>query len=508
MKIRDCFQNFFNKRAWSLSVQPEGEKVHWALLEEKKEGPFLKAYGTDTSLESALKEVSHLNSDSIYFSSIFPALSTLCRQLSLPKLPQKEFDSAILDSLEQSLPVEMQTATFAFESTTNAQGNLTISTYITQADAIRAHVAKIQDLGIDPEQVLPKSACLAAFIRFFQIRNWSYIIDVSEYETSVSLVFDGRAVESRALIGGMDLFRCIHQQTNTTDKQVYQLLQHVGETVFAFQSRYELEDVPCTITGEILSLPSAVQTIAEFINTPLSPLHSTEDLEILKYASTIGAAHLCLPSPNAQSVPNLRSRDLPFPQPLLHWKRPLSVLLAAAVCISGIFCWYGSSRTRTIAEEMNRAWQRFSRSSENTSLSPDSLLCEARSLLTKLENRSLFPLQPDVPRLSDCICWLSSQIEEIEKALPQETNSLFVQSLHYRLIKRPTKKNPREKYRVRIDLELSSSSVALARAFHERLIAQNDFVDPTSEVSWTAMNGKYRTNFLLKDKTSYPPVQT
>jgi type IV pilus assembly protein PilM len=155
----------------------------------------------------------------------------------------------------------------------------------------------------------------------------------------------------------------------------------------------------------------------------------------------------------------------------------------------------------------------------------------------------IFPLQPNTPRVSDVLAWLSThpqvvckgdqlsfngakqlpqiiaqaappkpknapQIEETEEATPEEEEMgcqpLQIDNFNYSMVKRPDLNKKGEKYQVKIEIEFTSPSPKQAREFHNALIAPNDFVDPKSEVKWSSTRGKYSTTFYLKDKTYYP----
>jgi type IV pilus assembly protein PilM len=139
--------------------------------------------------------------------------------------------------------------------------------------------------------------------------------------------------------------------------------------------------------------------------------------------------------------------------------------------------------------------------------SADQLISQGNWLLTSLERQTSYPLHPDVPRVSDIIAWLSVQIAEVAKSFPLSTEKFEMQSLYYQLVKHPSKTHPKEHYQVRVDIEFATPSVALARAFHDRLVSTTSCIDTTAEVKWVPGNGKYRASFFLKDKTYYPPLE-
>ncbi len=110
-----------------------------------------------------------------------------------------------------------------------------------------------------------------------------------------------------------------------------------------------------------------------------------------------------------------------------------------------------------------------------------------------------FPLEPNIPRVSDLLAWLSNH--------PQlNGNKILIELMHYQLVKHPEMNKPKERYLVKVELEFTSETPKAAREFHDALLAQNDFIDPKGEVKWNTLKGKYKVSFYLKDKTIYPEL--
>jgi type IV pilus assembly protein PilM len=71
------------------------------------------------------------------------------------------------------------------------------------------------------------------------------------------------------------------------------------------------------------------------------------------------------------------------------------------------------------------------------------------------------------------------------------------------MVKRPEKTRPKEQYSVKVSLDFTAQSSRDARAFHDKLLQTNDFVDPKGEVRWSTSPGKFHVSFMLKDRTRY-----
>ncbi len=523
--LKHVLGSAFNASVRSLAFVPDGSAFQWAVIQESTKGPVLQGFGVDTSVEDALRHIQGLAADRIYTASILPSLATLCRQVPLPSLHPKEVRSALIDTLEQTVSINIEESVVAYEVHDSGEGSMTVTAYLANQAAVKQHLDALATLSIDPEWVIPKAACLAAFLAHFAVPGWQYGIDIGADETTAVLIFNGSIIESRSLVGGSSAFIALAQPSPDNDEQLRRFLQHLTEVLLAFKERFSVEaSVPLTITGSVLSLPLASAVIAEFVQAPLSPLHDEPDnISLLQCAAVVGAALLTQPKSSSRPVPNFRAGELAFAHPLLHWKRPLATLCLGCLAAASALAWYGASRSEAIIEQMRHDWkaitvaahitpEEVARQTEKAlgisipleKVSPENLLAMGNWLRATVERQTSYPLHPDIPRLSDLISWLSLQISDIAQSAPKEERKFEIQSLHYALVKHPTKAHPKERYQVRVDLEFLTPSVALARAFHERLVSKNAFVDNSAEVKWTPSSGKYRTSFFLKDNTHYP----
>jgi type IV pilus assembly protein PilM len=513
-----------NSSAWCAAFVPNGQGIQWAVIQEGAKGPLLRSYGFDTTGEKAASQIPCVASDTIYRASVLPSLSTLCKQVSLPFLQPKEIQAALIDTLEQTVAVEIGESLVAYESYPNDDGTMTVTAYLAKQAAVHDHLSYLQSLSIDPEWVIPKAPCLAAFLAHFSLDGWQYVIDICTDEITVVLMFNGHVIESRALVGRSSVFIALEQPSPENDESLRHVLQQLTEVIIAYKERYGLEaGLPVTVTGDVLSFKHAATVIAEFVQIPLSPLHSTvDDASLLQCAGAVGAAFLIQPKNSTGCIPNFRIGKIAFASPLLHWKRPLIALGIGCLLAASSIVWYGSSRSRLIVEEMRNDWKKITAVAHTSpeevvkqteraigpiSLqpTPEQLLAMGDWLLASVERQTSYPFHPDVPRVTDLISWLSIQLEEIMKTPPMTSEKFEIQALHYQLVKHPTKSHPKERYQVRVDLDFTTPSVALARVFHDRLVTPNTCIDTASEVKWLPGNGKYRTTFFLKDKTYYPP---
>jgi hypothetical protein len=520
--IRNPLRSIYSSSAWVSAFAPEGNNLQWAVVQKNSRGFLLKAHGVDPTAEHAVAYVAGIAKDARYTASVLPSSSTLCRQLTLPSLPAKDVPAAVKDALEQTLAIGIEESSIALESVTAEDGSLTITAYLARQSVITDHLTKIEALGVNPEWVFPKAACLGAFIGHFALADWQYVIDINADEVTTVLTFGGRVVESRSVVGGSAIFSHLDVATQEGDEQLRALLQHLAETVWAYKERYGIEADSLTVTGDILDYPLAPPLIAEFLSTPLSPLHTVgEETPLLRCATAIGAAFL---SQRTDQIPSFREGQFAFPSPFLHWKRPLIALALGCAMTASLIVWNGHKKAEAILESMRTDWKKITESAHTTpeevnkqteksftvvdplQAPPEQFLIQGDWLLTSLDKKASFPLQPNIPKVREVLGWIASIITDISSIPPSLNEKCEVLNFQYQLLKHPTKNHPKEHYQVRVDLEIGTPSVALARAFHERLASDTKWIDQSAEVKWMPSNGKYRVSFFLLDKTLYPPA--
>lgn len=138
----------------------------------------------------------------------------------------------------------------------------------------------------------------------------------------------------------------------------------------------------------------------------------------------------------------------------------------------------------------------------------DSLL---EQLKDELKKKSTFSLQPTTPLFSETLIALNQLAKEISitqddtqkhSTVENESSQILLTSCKYSMIKRPDIKRPKEKYQVRVDIEFTAPSQAIARKFYDALLQSKQLVDKESEVKWTVAQGKYRASFFLKTRAS------
>ena len=284
-----------------------------------------------------------------------------------------------------------------------------------------------------------------------------------------------------------------------------QTLLKISYAICKYSRRQRVDDLMLTGIGATLKNLSTVLCagLNKRLMAPVNPNWKASCEEMQTYAVSIGLALTALPS--AQEQINFRQQELAYPHPWKRYRKPAAIY-AGLCCLAGLSiflfgqAWIGFQEDQLkekygqVLTVINKSYQTVE--SEYANKNPDQrqegLLPLKNFTQGDLRNRlqfiekqlqatpDIYPLQPNVPRVSDVLAWLSTHANLAAKV--PESNSwqplMQIESFNYTLVKRPELSKKQEKYQVKIDLEFSSPTPKLAREFHDALIAPNDLVDP------------------------------
>jgi hypothetical protein len=495
----------------------DGTQVQTAIVEQTKNGPILRSFGRKDISQKDLLCGHNSSKDTTYVGVALPSNVTLMRPLILPPLSSKELGPAINDILEQTLAVNLEEAHVVHEVIGKDAEQTTIAAFISRKADIEATLETAETNALEPQIIVPKAITLARFIEHFCLPSWQFVVDIDDQEISFILLHDYKVIESRVIPGSAEAFT--PTSSGQTAPELESTLQRIRETTHAYTERYGLsQDTPLNVTGKASLYELVPEIISEYVGAPLSTLHQLDsDREILACASAIGTAFCCDPASQSRSPINFRNGFLEHKNPFLHWKRPLLSFALASIAISLTILWYGFSSYDAITLKMQQDWNAiissahvdkevFAQSHKDMSIAtPGAIAASGYVLLQDVEKQALFPFEPNIPRVSDVFSWISMQIADVQKKIG-DTSDFEIQSLHYTLVKYPCKKSPTDHYQAHVSLEFSTTSVALARAFHEHLTCKCPFVQNSAEITWSPGAGRYKIGFYTKDLTLYPPM--
>ena len=489
------------------------------------------------------------------------ANDVLVRPLDLKLKKEKDIDATLSFQAEPILPYPVENAILDRIILEKDKEGTKLTVMAVRKDHLSKNLETWNQLGIEPEVLTAPSQALTNFATTFtDIQSPLYILHIG-LNSSLCLLSDaGKVIAAQAFEGGISpiLARTERESefdeaaalkemynkdiatltsSNNEVKQAVDALKiEVTRTIYALNKQTkgrDVKDILVTGPGAVIDGLSDVlcQSFGKnLLAIPDEKLPGISLKDLLSFALPIGAALGALP--NTPDQINFRQQEFAYPEPWKRLKEPLilyfllSVGLAAALYIFGnAYANYKQSELKqnylNLLEVMNKPYTSFendflSKTKGNKSieegltsvadLTNDDI--ELRLNLLEKEIQAapqIFPLQPNVPLVSDVLAWISTHpnFVGIKESEEKQGQSLQLENFSYTMVKRPEPTKKQEKYQVKVEIEFSSATPKMAREFHDALIAPNDIVDPKSEIKWTTNRDKYKTSFFLKDRTQY-----
>jgi type IV pilus assembly protein PilM len=498
--------------------------------------------------------------------TVLDGSQVLVRPLDIKLKKEKDVEAVIPFQAEPLLPYPLENALLDTMSLSQHGEGTHMTLLAGRKDHLQQHLIFWQTFQIEPEVVSALPTALLFFSKLIIPSDAPhYIVHLGATQTTCVVVKQGQLIASQSIdIGCQKLVEAYRQDLKLEEGQTGGTLSQIDFSHIVEKQQPALHQAIVNWRREILRLFYALEKQAKegpitdvllsgdgvayphlgnlllkeshkhFVS-PWEPPHFSCSMEQLQlYAVPIGAALSALPNGNEDQV-NFRQGEFEYPRPWKRLKKPLGIY--ASLCLflafSAYVCGqaYSSYKENELRKEyvsliglMNKSYSAVEKEYRAKAPYPESIddkeiplsMLKGKDLLQRLqflrlllkEAPSTFPLQPNVPLVSDVLAWLSmhpsvrgSQEQEGKGPLP---SPLEIETFHYTMVKRPEIKKPQEKYQVKVEIEFTSPTPKLAREFHDALIAPNDFVDAKGEVKWSSNKGKYRASFFLKDKTVYP----
>jgi type IV pilus assembly protein PilM len=484
----------------------------------------------------------------------------LVRPLELKLTKDKDIEAALLFQAEPLLPYPVENAVIDKIVLSKEKESSQLAVFAIRKDHLSQHLKQWNALDIEPEVISASPLGLVLFANEFISHSEPYFIVHLGIENSCAVLMDqNQLVTTQAIPAplypliellmhekGLDkssAYTELLQQPlrSDTSPQIKQALDTIRmsatRTLFSLAKQLKGKEIKeMVITGPGASVEELCQLLCTSLNKTLLIPNGLQGFgatkqELLLYALPIGEALSALPKCKDQI--NFRQHDFAYPEPWKRLKQPVSfyVLLcfgvALALFIFGkAYVSYQEGEMRqqylNLLQVMNKPYKDVehefihkyypSNTSEEirdvASLDAE----EIKQRLSFLENEiqsipQTYPLQPNVPLVTDMLAWISSHPNFIDKASESADTpiqAMHVESFSYNMVKRPDPTKKQDRYQVKVELEFSSPVPKMAREFHDALIAPNDMVDPKGEIKWNSSKDRYRTSFYLKDKTVYP----
>lgn len=494
------------------------------------------------------------------------ASATLVRPLKIQLTKERDIDAALPFQAEPLLPYPLEEAVIDKIVLGKSEDSTMLSLVAVRKEQVHSHLERWHELAIEPEVITAIPIALAAFSAFAAPgAPLHYSVHIGMNETTCALVRGSLLLATQTFAEGVAGFQAAYAADVATEKTAFthppfdqldfsvidaahqpmlsaavaRWERQAFRTVLALgkQARGEAAEAVLFV-GDGALLPQLTKKLLANINLPQIQLEAKEGLSTEQqnlFSLPIGMAASVMPKSPCRL--DFRQNEFSYPNRWHRIKKPLTVylglalLLAAAVYLactaylgqrdnalrSQYMQLLAATRKsydaveRQVAEKLSPG--RPAPLPDSFSGTPLELLTpEQLSLRIAMINKELqsmpelFPLLPVVPRVSDLLAWLSTHpnVAIASEEQNQPANALQIENLSYTMTKKPEQNRKQDHYQVKVELEFTSTSPKQARAFHDALIAPNDFIDPKGEVKWSANQGRYRTSFFLRDKTIYP----
>lgn len=488
-----------------------------------------------------------------------PTEQTLIRPLEVKLKKIKDIDAVLAFQAEPLIPYPIENAVIDRWVLGTEEDTTSLSVLSVRKDHLQDHLMFFESIQLDPEVVSSTAAGLATFVQLYaDTKDPAFVVHLARKNITCALVEDGRVIASHASPSGTEALiqavghlnpearanlnfnELVTDPGSPLQVAIEALRQTVVRTTFALTKQSRGKEVKSvTITGEGATLanlaPHLAQTMKKELVTPTVPENSPQSAEeILTYALPIGLACTALPIESGLNQINFRRGEFSYPNPWRRLKKPMAIYTMCSIALALAILLIGNvihsnqqerikERYLELLRSVGKSYRSFELELNGKTPTPELLELPPDIPLKNLtaneiDNRinalqkqlsgspDIFPLQPDIPKVSDVLAWLSAhdKTTKVDPKTGQKVALIQIDSLNYVMTKRPDKSKPKERYQVKVDLEFTSSDPKAAREFYDALVEPNQIVDPKSEVTWSAGQGKYRISFYLRDRTVYP----
>jgi type IV pilus assembly protein PilM len=452
---------------------------------------------------------------------------TIVRNFEIKLKKERDILAALPFQVEPILPFAFESAVIDKITIAKTVDGTELTIFAAKKDHIKKHIEQWKSIRIEPEVVSSESVALLSFSNhFFSSKSAYFIVYFAKNHITCSLIKNKKLIASQSTFINESHANDVEPLANDTVRLLYALSKQMkGQDVL---------DV--LYLGDLTHHEDLLKTLHAKLNKQraelnLDPNFAIGEFELQKFAVPLGLALSTL-SRNEDLI-NFRQQELTYPDPWKHLKKPLAFYMLIGLCLAISFHFFGKAYLNTYEDEikneyvsllsgMNKPYSAFEaeyltkfphEAKEFDEIVNVQLLTsdELNNRLSFLYNElqaspDMFPLFPNIPRVSDVLAWLSNHPNVVERDAENNITSALIQleSFTYTMVKKPENAKKQEKYQVKVEFEFNTATPKLAREFHDALIAPNNLLDPKGEVKWSSNRGKYKTSFYLKDKTVYP----
>lgn len=419
---------------------------------------------------------------------------TLFRSIVIPKVSSQEKTNLIRSALESTVSIPIDD----YEITTK-DSNGTTSCFLTPKAELQKIYSELLQHELKPTWLFPKALCITEALEQILLEPKPLLVlDIDQKEMTFLLISNKSIVDVKTTQGAEEI----------ASEESWKPMREIARILLAWQEKYSYsQEAQLLITGNISQ--EEQEKITNFLRKELYTT-KTIDTHTRAHLPAIGAALLSHNTNIFQSQCGFQIATC-IEEETRVWQKPLILFGILLLILSGLT--YGIGNTFLAAREVTLASQFKKLVSLTYPEEPKELTLDFQSLadyetaLDQVENqlkaKDLYPITADTPQMSEVLIWLSQLADTASKE--SEGQPLELAQIQYALVKRPDKTRPKDHYQVRVDVEFTAGSASQARKMHEELLTPNAFIDPKQEVKWSLNGGKWRTSFVLKDKTVYFP---
>lgn len=283
--------------------------------------------------------------------------------------------------------------------------------------------------------------------------------------------------------------------------KLHEIRQELGKVIFSF-SRVS-EQKPIVFTGDIGAFGSLREFLIEGFKEGIAEEYNQNlDHEERKYAIPIGLAleqfNLPLQLLREEFFPKKNWRRAGFYALLLIFSSSLLSALLLTIGLNSL-----SSRKEKMIESVQNLIHEWDPGLKQI-LYKDEEMALRRWAAGVETYKKEYAYILDVPRVSEVLSWLDKH--PLLQEFKSEKDPLDLRDIRYQLLDYPKIGSLQNRYIAKVELQFKVKSPMNARRFHEALLAGDDLIDSSSEVTWEPLNNSYRTSFFLKPlKSPYVP---
>lgn len=494
--------------------------------------------------------------------SAAPTQDMLVRPLELRLKKEKDIDAALLFQVEPILPYPSENALVDKVVLEKDKEGTKLTVAAMRKDHLEQHLKQWEALEIIPEVVSAAPHALALFAHHYLAKESPcYVLHLGIANAFCIVIENGKLIAAQAIPGGLNgLIDVIAEETGSDRPTAYNALtkmnftigvsstsmavntalealrMSVMRTVYALVKQLKSKEINEIIaTGPGAVIEGLATTLCAPLKKSLVAFPELDGISLqdaLLYALPIGQALSAMPKCPEQV--NFRQQEFAYPEPWKRLKQPIMQYFALCAGVAIALFIFGKAyiayqegemhrQYLELLEVMNKPYTAFekeflAKNPTSRDLNPGEIIEPASLTSDEIKSRlnyidkeiqatpQLFPLLPNVPRVSDVLAWISAHPAFVKQGEGGDggKEALQIESFSYVVVKRPEPTKKQEKYQVKVELEFSTLTPKRAREFHDALIAPNDMVDAKGEIKWSSNRDRYRTSFFLKDKTHYP----